>query len=314
VGSVSGNNLVKRSVAFAATTTSKIRVLINAAAGNRYSMVTEIEAWTTSGGGGGPAATSTAVLSSLNPSTVGAQVTFTANVSGGASPTGTVKFTSDGTTICAAVTLVGGSAQCPTSGLAQGSHSIVASYSGDAGNTASQSGPLTQVVNPSGGGGGGSTNVALAANGGVASASSTFIAFGSSYPVSAVNNGDRAGLNNGNGGVWKDATRDGFPDWVEIDFSSAQTIDHVIVYSVQDNSTFPSDPSDTLTFTLYGLTAFDVQAWNGSAWVTLGSVSNNNLVKRSVAFAATTTSKIRVVINGAVGHYSMVTEIEAWTP
>jgi hypothetical protein len=163
------------------------------------------------------------------------------------------------------------------------------------------------VVNASGGGGGGSTNVALAANGGVASASSTSPGFS----VSAVNDGDRSGLS----GVWKDGTRLIFPDWVEIDFNGSKTIDHVIVYSVQDNSFAPVDPSDTLTFTLNGITAFDVNAWNGSAWVTLGSVTNNNLVKRSVSFPATTTSKIQIVIKASAdGHYSTVTEIEAWTP
>jgi hypothetical protein len=250
--------------------------------------------------------------SSANPSTVGANVTFTASVTGLA-PIGSVNFTDGGSSIsgCAAVALSGGSAQCPTSTLAQGTHSIVAKYSGNAGNAASQSTPLSQMVNSSGGGGGTSINAALAANGGVASASSTF---DNTYPVSAVNNGDRAGLNFGNGGVWKDATLQSFPDWVEIDFNGPKTIDHVIVYSVQDNVTSPVDPSDTLTFTQRGITAFEVQSWNGAAWVSLGSVSGNNLVKRSVAFPATTTSKIRVVINAAIsGRYSLVAEIEAWT-
>jgi hypothetical protein len=312
LGSVSGNNLVKRNVAFAATTTSRIRVLINAVANGRYSLVAEIEAWTTGGGGGGPAPTTTTLASSLNPSTVDDPVTFTATVSGGSSPTGSINFTDGASSIagCAAVVLSGGSAQCPTSALAQGTHSIVAKYSGDAGNAASQSAPLSQVVNGSGGGGG-SINVALAANGGVASASSSS---STAYPPSAVNNGDRAGLNFGSGGVWRDATRGSFPDWVQIDFNGAKTIDHVIVYSVQDNNTNPVEPSDTLTFSIYGITAFTVQSWNGTAWVNLGSISGNNLVKRSVAFPATTTSKIRVLINAVVsGRDSMATEIEAWT-
>src|SRR5205823_3037540 len=96
-----------------------------------------------------------------------------------------------------------------------------------------------------------SVNVALASSGAVASASSTF---SSAYPAAAINDGDRAGLNFGAGGVWKDATST-FTDWVEIDFSDTNTIDHVIVYSVQDDNLNPVDPSDTLTFTLRGLTA-----------------------------------------------------------
>ena len=111
-----------------------------------------------------------------------------------------------------------------------------------------------------------------------------------------------------------DATVQSFPDWVQIDFSGAKTIDHVIVYSVQDNDSNPVEPSDTLTFTQRGITAFEVQSWNGAAWVSLGTVSGNNLVKRSVAFPATTTSRIRVLINAVSnGRYSLVAEIEAWT-
>jgi hypothetical protein len=260
-------------------------------------------------------ATSTAALSSsANPSVAGASVTFTASVTGFA-PTGSVNFTDGGSSIsgCGAVALAGSgntrTAQCSTSALTTATHAIVANYGGNTNNTASASAPLSQVVSS---GVGTSVNVALASAGAVAFASSTFSA---SFPVSAINNGDRAGLNFGAGGVWKDVTLSVWPDWVQIDFSSAQTIDRVIVYSVQDNNTTPVDPSDTMTFSIRGDTAFNVQAWNGAAWVTLGSVAGNTLVKRTVAFTATTTSKIRVVINAAAnGKYSFLTEVEAWTP
>ncbi|HEX3098785.1 MAG TPA: PQQ-binding-like beta-propeller repeat protein [Usitatibacter sp.] len=152
------------------------------------------------------------------------------------------------------------------------------------------------------------SNVALASNGGVATASSTNAA----YTVAAVNNGDRTGANI-TSNIWVDDTRDVFPDWVRIDFSGAKTIDHVVVYSVQDNYTSPIEPTDTLTFTSFGLTAFDVQGWNGSAWVTLGSVTGNNLVKRTVTFPAATVSAIRVNVSSALLHYSRIVEIEAWT-
>jgi hypothetical protein len=80
-----------------------------------------------------------------------------------------------------------------------------------------------------------STNVALAANGGVATASSNFSGAGYASAVAAVNNGDRAGLNWSGGGAWKDGTNAVFPDWVQINFNGPKTIDHVIVYSMQDN-------------------------------------------------------------------------------
>jgi hypothetical protein len=260
------------------------------------------------------AASSDALTSSTNPAMAGTSVSFTSSVTGFA-PTGTINFTDGGSSIsgCSSVALGGSgntrTATCSTSALAAGSHSIVAAYGGDASNNASQSTSLSQAINNSSAGP--STNVALASAGAVASASSTF---GALYPVSAIINGDRAGKRFGMGGVWKDGTQSVYPDWVEIDFNGSQTIDHVIVYSVQDNYMKPVDPSDTLTFTQRGMAAFSVQTWNGSAWVTQGTVTGNNLVKRTVAFAATSTSKIRVLLNASAdGQYSYLAEVEAWT-
>jgi Bacterial Ig-like domain (group 3) len=99
-----------------------------------------------------PASSGTTVSSSANPTVVGTSVTFTASVTGNA-PTGTVKFTDGGATIgtCSAVALTGAgstrTATCSTSALSVATHSIVAVYSGDAGNATSSSTPLSQVVN-----------------------------------------------------------------------------------------------------------------------------------------------------------------------
>ena len=99
------------------------------------------------------AATTTAVTSSANPSVFGQNVTFTASISvaapGSGTPTGTVQFKDGATTIggCGAVALSGGTAQCATTALSIGSHTITAVYSGDANFTGSTSSPLTQTVN-----------------------------------------------------------------------------------------------------------------------------------------------------------------------
>jgi Bacterial Ig-like domain (group 3) len=96
------------------------------------------------------APTTTVVTSSLNPSTAGQTVTFTATVTnsglGTPAPTGTVQF-KDGATNLGVVTLVGGSASFTTSALTQGPHSISAVYGGDTSNLTS-TGTLNQAVNP----------------------------------------------------------------------------------------------------------------------------------------------------------------------
>jgi len=87
----------------------------------------------------------TTLQSSLNPSTYGTAVTFTAKVTGN-SPTGSVTFM-DGAATLGSATLTGGSAILITSTLGVGTHSITAGYGGDSANTSATSDVLTQVVN-----------------------------------------------------------------------------------------------------------------------------------------------------------------------
>lgn len=162
---------------------------------------------------------------------------------------------------------------------------------------------IAAVPNPS-------VNVALATNGGVASASSSF---GPEYPASAVNDGDRSSARWWQGGGWADATPGVFPDWVQINFNGPKTIDRVVLYTLADVYGGPDVPQDGGTFTLYGVTAFAVEAWNGSAWYPVASVSGNNQVKRTVTFAAVTTDRIRVTVTLALQSFTRVIELEAWT-
>jgi hypothetical protein len=90
--------------------------------------------------------TSTAVSSTLNPSTFGQSVTFTANVVAAGAATGTVTFR-DGSTVLATVPLSSGQASLNTSALTAGSHSITASYSGDMRFLGSTSAVLVEMVN-----------------------------------------------------------------------------------------------------------------------------------------------------------------------
>jgi hypothetical protein len=154
-------------------------------------------------------------------------------------------------------------------------------------------------------------NVALAANGGVALASSTFEP---GYPASGVINGDRRGLGWGSGGGWADGTANTWPDWVEVRFNGPQLIEEIDVFMVQDNYVSPGEPTPDMTFTKYGVTAFRVEYWTGSAWQTLpgGTVADNSHVWRDFHFVPVTTSRIRVLMTDALASRSRLVEIEAY--
>jgi hypothetical protein len=93
-------------------------------------------------------ATNTSVVSTLNPSTYGQPVTFTATVNptGPFALAGTVTFRS-GNFNLATVTLSGGTASFMTSALTAGTKSIAAVYSGDGNNATSTSPIISQTVN-----------------------------------------------------------------------------------------------------------------------------------------------------------------------
>ena len=84
------------------------------------------------------------VSSSLNPSTFGGSVTFTATISSG--PTGTVTFY-DGANAIGSTTLSGVKATYATTSLTAGSHSITASWAGNSNYNPVTSSAITQVVN-----------------------------------------------------------------------------------------------------------------------------------------------------------------------
>jgi hypothetical protein len=94
--------------------------------------------------------TTTAPTSSPNPSNFGQAEAFTATVTPGRffkfQPTGTVTFTYGSTTLCNALTLVGGIVTCEYSTLPAGTDTVTATYSGDA-NFAPSNGIVSQTVN-----------------------------------------------------------------------------------------------------------------------------------------------------------------------
>jgi hypothetical protein len=96
------------------------------------------------------ASTTTTLTSSSNPSKLGSSVTFTITVApvapGGGTPSGSVTL-SDGAASAGTAMLAGRKATISTSKLTHGTHSMTATYSGDANNHASTSVAVMQTVN-----------------------------------------------------------------------------------------------------------------------------------------------------------------------
>ena len=170
---------------------------------------------------------------------------------------------------CSGIALIGSgnarTAACSTSALSQGTHSIVAAYAGDAGNTGSAAVLCRRSSMPP------------------ARAMSRWPATAPShprpaptappYPVSAVNNNERAGYELGQRRRLERCHRQRLSRHRAIVFNGSKTINRVVVYTVAGQLPGPVEPTDTMTFSLYGITAFTVQGRQGTKWVTLASVT-----------------------------------------
>ena len=305
-GTITNNSLVWRQVQFPSVTTTRIRVFISAAL-NGYSRVVELEAWGISAIVDPPPNSAPSV--SITTPAAGATFAEPASITIGASatdPDGTVTsvaFFANGAPIGTSIV---NPFSVQWSNVTAGDYSLTAVATDNMGATTTSAPVTITVTAPVA-----RINVALASNGSVATASSTLAA---NYPPAGAINGDRRGVGWGAGGGWNDGTLNSYPDWIEIAFNGTKTIDEVSVFSMQDAYTAPVDPTPTMTFTLWGLRAFEVQYWTGASWVTIpgATIVNNTLVWRRFTFAPVTTQRIRVHITGGLNGSSRVIEVEAW--
>ena len=296
-GSVTGNNLVWRKFSFTAVMTDRIRVLVNASPDGK-SRLTEIEAYTTAGV---PALS--ILTGSLPDGTVGVAYSQALTATGGAGPyvwSLSSGLLPDGLSLSSTGVISGTPNTAATATI-----TVQVTDTSTPAVTATKS--LTIAIMAAA-----RVNVALAANGGVATASSYLDS--RLVPANLIN-GDRTGVNFATGGGgWHDATLNQYPDWAQVTFSGQKSIDEIDVFTVQDNYANPVEPTPTLTFTKYGPTVLDVQYWDGTTWVTVpgGSVTGNSLVWRKFSFTAVTTNRIRVLVKAAPDGKSRLTEIEAY--
>lgn len=157
-------------------------------------------------------------------------------------------------------------------------------------------------------------NMALESEGATAIASSTSgpaQASGTYTPISLLD-GDRRGVNWSNNNGWRCATANQYPDWVEVHFDAPKRIQEIDVFTLKDDYQNPAQPTLAETFSILGITDFELHYWNGSSWIFLAGRSQNNKVWSQFVFTPIVTEKIRLWITGALASYSRVVEIEAW--
>ncbi|MDQ3805464.1 MAG: M36 family metallopeptidase, partial [Acidobacteriota bacterium] len=157
------------------------------------------------------------------------------------------------------------------------------------------------------------TNHAAAANGATATASSTYP--NRDYRPEGAIDGDRTGINWANNGGWNDGTRSVYPDWLQVNFSGAKTINQIRVVTLQNEFWSPTEPNLLMTCGDYGLLDYDVQYMDaGGNWVTVpnGEIRDNSSVLRVITFDEITTSRIRVLVHEAREDHSRVVEVEAY--
>ena len=304
---VTGNNKVWRQFIFTPVTTNRIRVLVYATAStvSKYSRIVEIEAYES----GGVVTAIPPTIANVTPGSVVQGVATSVTINGNNLTGATIVFSNaTGTSVTVTDTRI----TATVTGTASDAGIVTVSTTG--GSTQS---PFTVISNPL------RTNVALAANGGVATASSVYAS--GNFPIAAVNDGGRIGKNWGKGGNdsgWNDNTSNVWPDWAQVTFNGLKSINEIDVYTLGDNyATATTDPALSDTFTKEGNTSFDVQYWDvtTNGWLSVAPggvpVTGNNKVWRQFIFTPVTTNQIRVLVYATastVYKYSRIVEIEAY--
>lgn len=151
------------------------------------------------------------------------------------------------------------------------------------------------------------TNMALATNGGVVTAS---VAGEGTY--AAVNDGNRSFSNSAR---WR---YNAYPSWLEIDFNGTYPIETINLFAQQEASR-TDEPTESMT-SIYAINKFDVQAYDGTQWVAVpgGTVTSNDKVwYKLVLSTPVITNKIRInmpVQGRDSDNYARFIELEAFTP
>lgn len=131
----------------------------------------------------------------------------------------------------------------------------------------------------------------------IASASSTHVGYSPDRVNDCVRDTRLGGAHSwaNSPGTWPP----GSPEWVQVDFGSAKSVRRVVVHTSEG----------------YPIRAFQVQVWDGTAFVTVANVTDNTSLAVSVAFPARTSRVVRISASQGPAHqpgYVRVNELEVY--
>lgn len=159
----------------------------------------------------------------------------------------------------------------------------------------------------------GETNWAAAANGGTASATSTFVPDGSSvYPPSGAIDGIRTDAGWGSGHGWASTIGAALPVSLQVDYASAKNINRFVVITYQSSS------NASVTAGKYGILNYRIQTWNEAelAWQTVVTENRNlAMMTRVHSLAAPlNATKCRIIVDDLSGGdgIARLLQLEAW--
>ena len=158
-------------------------------------------------------------------------------------------------------------------------------------------------------------NVALAINGATAAATTTFSA---AYPAIAALRGDRQGKYHGVYGTFQALQAAPSlavaPVTFTVTFVTPTEISRIDLVTLQDAYMTPIVPDASTTFTLYGLTAFDVKWFDPAGTRTLiEAVTGNTLVIHRNDFAPVLAAGVEIVCKGTPDNYARIAFVGAYS-
>lgn len=102
-----------------------------------------------------------------------------------------------------------------------------------------------------------------------------------------------------------------------VDFGVERTFSHVKMFTLRNSTDYSDEPTTEETFSSWGNTSYELEYWNGYAWVNFISVTGNNKVVREHDFVAITASKVKFIGLGTADHtsspHARLVELEIWS-